>query len=99
MALVLKRRPDSSFLVDYDVISGDVRLGRIMLVELTGGAIRWQWNIHAIRGPADWVTHSGFADTLGEAQAAFTTNMQRFLELAGWREIEPPDPFDEAPGG
>jgi hypothetical protein len=90
MALILKRTPDSSYPVDYDVFSGEVRLGRITLVELTGGIMRWQWNIYAIRGPADRVTHGGFANTLDEAETAFAANVRRFLELAEWLEIEPP---------
>jgi len=51
------------------------------------------------KGPADRVIYSGFANTLDEAETAFAANVRRFLELAEWREIEPPDPFDDAPGG
>jgi hypothetical protein len=97
MALVLKQTRSNSN--DYDVVSGEVKLGRIVLVELFGGRKLWRWSIQAIRPPADQIYFSGDANTLDEARAAFGANIKRFLGMARWAEIEPPDPFDEVPGG
>ena len=97
MAFVLKQTRSNSN--DYDVVSGEVKLGRIMLVELSGGRKLWRWSIQAIRPPADQIYFSGDANTLDEAKAAFGANIERFLGMAGWGEIGAADPFDEAPGG
>jgi len=66
---------------------------------LSGGRQLWRWSIQAIRPPADQIYFSGDANTLDEAKAAFGANIKRFLGMARWGEIEPPDPFDEGPGG
>jgi hypothetical protein len=97
MPLVIQRTPETTS--EYDVISGEVKLGRIMLVELSGGRTVWQWSIHAIRATAAEVKYSGYANTLDEAKQAFAANVRQLLELAGWSEIQPLDPFENAPGG
>ena len=62
MPLVLKRTkddlPGSVPGEDYVVFSGALRLGRIHKVLLTGGRMRWHWNLYALLGLDDRITQS-----------------------------------------
>ena len=94
MPLVLKRTkddlPGSVPGEDYMVFSGALRLGRIHKVPLTGGRMRWHWNLYALLGPDDRITHDGYTDTLRQAKAEFAANVRAILALARWREVESP---------
>jgi hypothetical protein len=94
MALVLKRANDEMPGAvpgeDYMVFSGSLRLGRIHKVVLTGGKMRWHWNLYALLGPDDKITHDGYTDSLKQAKAEFAANVRAILALARWREVETP---------
>ena len=63
MALALVRTkdeiPGSIPGQDYLVFSGELRLGRIHKVAMTGGRERWHWNLFALVGPSDRIAHDG----------------------------------------
>jgi hypothetical protein len=94
MSLVLKRTkddmPGSVPGEDYVFFSGSLRLGRIHKVVLTGGKLRWHWNLYALLGPNDKITHDGYTDSLKQAKAEFAANVRAILALARWREVETP---------
>jgi hypothetical protein len=103
MALVLIRTkdeiPGSVAGEDYLVFSGELRLGRINKVAMTGGRERWHWNLFALLGPADRIAHDGYTDTLKQAKAEFAASVRAILALARWHELEPLRRFsNEAPG-
>ncbi len=93
MALVLIRTkdeiPGSVAGEDYLVFSGELRLGRIHKVAMTGGRERWHWNLFALLGPADRIAHDGYTDTLKQAKAEFAASVRAILALARWHELEP----------
>jgi hypothetical protein len=75
---------------DYAVFSGNLRLGRIHKIALTSGVTRWHWNLFALHGPPDKITHDGYTDSLKQAKVEFAANVRAVLALARWREIDPP---------
>ena len=50
----------------------------------------WHWNLYALLGPDDRITHDGYTDTLKQAKAEFAANVRAILALARWREVESP---------
>ena len=82
MALALVRTkdeiPGSIPGQDYLVFSGELRLGRIHKVAMTGGRERWHWNLFALVGPSDRIAHDGYTDTLKQAKAESPPASARF---------------------
>jgi hypothetical protein len=101
MALVLVRTkdevPGSIPGEDYLVFSGELRLGRIHKVAMTGGRERWHWNLFALVGPPDRIAHDGYTDTLRQAKAEFAASVRAILALAHWHELEPLRRFSNMP--
>jgi hypothetical protein len=101
MALVLVRTkdevPGSIPGEDYLVFSGELRLGRIHKVAMTGGRERWHWNLFALVGPPDRIAHDGHTDTLRQAKAEFAASVRAILALAHWHELEPLRRFSNVP--
>jgi len=93
MALALVRTkdeiPGSIPGQDYLVFSGELRLGRIHKVAMTGGRERWHWNLFALVGPSDRIAHDGYTDTLKQAKAEFAASVRAILALAHWHELKP----------
>jgi hypothetical protein len=81
---------------DYLVFSGELRLGRIHKVAMTGGRERWHWNLFALVGPPDRIAHDGYTDTLKQAKAEFAASVRAILALAHWHELEPLRRFSDA---
>jgi hypothetical protein len=52
--------------------------------------MRWHWNLYALLGPNDKITHDGYTDSLKQAKAEFAANVRAILALARWREVETP---------
>jgi hypothetical protein len=103
MALVLIRTkdeiPGSIPGEDYLVFSGELRLGRIHKVAITGGRERWHWNLFALLGPSDRIAHDGYTDTLKQAKAEFAASVRAILALAHWHELEPLRRFSNLAAG
>jgi hypothetical protein len=87
MPLVIRRasisRPSSD---DYDIVSGELALGRVYRVEIARGETAWRWHLRAISGPATEVRTSGHEPDLDTAKAAIAANWRKWLELAGLSE-------------
>jgi hypothetical protein len=94
MPFVLKRTkdeiPGSIPGEDYVVFSGDLRLGRIHKVALTGGKARWHWSLYTLVAPAGKIPQNGYTDSLKQAKAEFAASVRAILALARWRELDPP---------
>jgi len=69
-----------------DVMSGDVRIGRISKDVLSlATVVSWSWTIYIDAGPPGFMRH-GSADTGEEAKVGFERNWQLWLTAAGLAE-------------
>jgi hypothetical protein len=79
MPLVIRRasvhRPGHWGDDDYDVVSGELVIGRVYRIEIARGETGWRWHLHAISGAATIDVKAGlsraFADHVLELASGF----------------------------
>jgi hypothetical protein len=67
--------------ITYDVVSGELVLGRLMKKTQAGNVTVWSWYLNAISGPATEVRTSGYDPDLESPKA-----WRKWIGLAGLRE-------------
>ena len=76
---------------DFDIVSGELVIGRLMKIVHARNEAVWRWHLNAISGPSTEVRTSGHEPDLDAAKAAIAANWRKWVELAGLSEKEPTD--------
>jgi hypothetical protein len=71
---------------DYDIVSGELVIGRLYKGEVAGNENVWKWRLSAISGSAAVVKFSGTEVDLEQAKEAISKNWRAWLELAALTE-------------
>jgi hypothetical protein len=87
MALRLQQNEDASPNADYDVMHGELRVGRIWKSPASMPDMQWLWSLNGVFSSPDAnLRHSGLAGTLANARAHLSEEWLKWLKWADLSE-------------